>query len=68
MNSLVICPLNGVVMWIMQVTTQFLKLETLLDDNVDHEVELQIERGGTSLTINIVVRFYFWIYLFIYFY
>uniref|UniRef100_A0A2C9WK14 PDZ domain-containing protein n=1 Tax=Manihot esculenta TaxID=3983 RepID=A0A2C9WK14_MANES len=39
-----------------EVTTQFLKLETLLDDNVDHEVELQIERGGTSLTINIVVQ------------
>ncbi|KAG6777396.1 hypothetical protein POTOM_017217 [Populus tomentosa] len=39
-----------------EVTTQFLKLEALLDDNVDKEIELQIERGGTSLTVNIVVQ------------
>ncbi|KDP22647.1 hypothetical protein JCGZ_02489 [Jatropha curcas] len=39
-----------------EITTQFLKLETLLDDNVDQKIEIQIERGGTSLTINIVVQ------------
>ncbi|KAG8662511.1 protease Do-like 7 isoform X2 [Manihot esculenta] len=39
-----------------EVTTQFLKLETLLDDCVNHEIELQIERGGTSLTVKLVVQ------------
>lgn len=41
----------------MQVITQFLKMETLLDDSVDQTIELQIERGGTSLTVNLRVRF-----------
>lgn len=40
----------------MQVITQFLKMETLLDDSVNQKVELQIERGGTSLTVNLTVR------------
>ncbi|XP_021604156.1 protease Do-like 7 [Manihot esculenta] len=39
-----------------EVTTQFLKLETLLDDSVNHKIELQIERGGTCLTVNLVVQ------------
>ncbi|KAJ9173004.1 hypothetical protein P3X46_016182 [Hevea brasiliensis] len=39
-----------------EVTTQFLILETLLDDSVGNEIELQIERGSTSLTINIMVQ------------
>ena len=39
----------------LQVVTQFLKLETLLDDSVDQKIVLQIERGGTSLTVNFVV-------------
>lgn len=39
-----------------EVTTQFLKLEALLDDSVDKKIELQIERGGTSLTVDIVVQ------------
>lgn len=39
----------------MQVVTQFLKMETLLDDSVNQTVELQIERGGVSLSINLVV-------------
>ncbi|KAG6779093.1 hypothetical protein POTOM_015460 [Populus tomentosa] len=39
-----------------EVTTQFLKLEALLDDSVGKKIELQIERGGTSLTVNIVVQ------------
>ncbi|XP_011006441.1 PREDICTED: protease Do-like 7 [Populus euphratica] len=39
-----------------EVTTQFLKLEALLDDSVDKKIELQIERGGTSLTVSIVVQ------------
>ena len=40
----------------MQVITQFLKMETLLDDSVNQKVELQIERGGTSLNVNLMVR------------
>lgn len=43
-------------MSLLQVTTQFLKLEALLDDSVDKKIELQIERGGASLTVNIVVK------------
>uniref|UniRef100_A0A2N9FQR1 PDZ domain-containing protein n=1 Tax=Fagus sylvatica TaxID=28930 RepID=A0A2N9FQR1_FAGSY len=39
-----------------EVITQFLKLETLLDDSVNQNIELQIERGGTPLTVNLVVR------------
>ncbi|XP_028078015.1 protease Do-like 7 [Camellia sinensis] len=37
------------------VITQFLKLETLLDDSVDRNIELQIERGGTPLTVDLTV-------------
>jgi hypothetical protein len=39
----------------VQLTTRFLKLETLLDDNVDQKIGLQIERGGISLTVNLTV-------------
>ncbi|KAG5247313.1 DegP protease family protein [Salix suchowensis] len=39
-----------------EVTTRFLRLETLLDDNVDQKIGLQIERGGISLTVNLVVQ------------
>lgn len=39
----------------MQVMTQFLKLETLLDDSVDKDIELQIERGGAPLTVQLKV-------------
>ncbi|XP_059641994.1 protease Do-like 7 [Cornus florida] len=38
------------------VITQFLKLETLLDDGVGQKIELQIERGGTPLTVDLVVQ------------
>ncbi|KAJ0043731.1 hypothetical protein Pint_18629 [Pistacia integerrima] len=41
---------------IYDVITQFLKLETLLDDGVGNTIELQIERGGTSMTVNLVVQ------------
>jgi 1-deoxy-D-xylulose 5-phosphate reductoisomerase len=41
----------------LQVTTQFLKLETILDDNVNSNIELQIERGGSSKSLTILVRF-----------
>ncbi|KAL4582445.1 hypothetical protein LXL04_006994 [Taraxacum kok-saghyz] len=34
-----------------EVTTQFLKMETLLDDSVAQTVELQLERGGSPLTV-----------------
>ncbi|GLT57239.1 hypothetical protein SLA2020_302260 [Shorea laevis] len=39
-----------------EVVTQFLKLETLLDERVDQKIELQIERGGVQLGINLVVQ------------
>lgn len=39
-----------------EVLTQFLKLETLLDDSVDQKIELLIERGGTSLIVNLMVQ------------
>ncbi|GMP27462.1 hypothetical protein CsSME_00003448 [Camellia sinensis var. sinensis] len=38
------------------VTTQFLKMETLLDDSVDQKITLLIERGGTPLTVDLVVQ------------
>ena len=44
---------------LVQVITQFLKMETLFDDSVDQKIELQIERGGTPLTVELVVRFIF---------
>ncbi|KAA8530643.1 hypothetical protein F0562_005423 [Nyssa sinensis] len=39
-----------------EVTTQFLKMETLLDGSVDQKIELQIERGGAPLTVELVVQ------------
>ncbi|WOL02884.1 protease Do-like 7 [Canna indica] len=39
-----------------EVVTQFLKLETLLDDNVNGDIDLQIERGGTSLIVKLKVQ------------
>ncbi|KAK4346745.1 hypothetical protein RND71_033084 [Anisodus tanguticus] len=39
-----------------EVITQFLKMETLLDDGVGQKVELQIERGGTPLTVELLVQ------------
>ncbi|KAF5961031.1 hypothetical protein HYC85_002240 [Camellia sinensis] len=39
------------------VITQFLKMETLLDDSLDQKIKLLIERGGTPLTVDLVVRF-----------
>ncbi|KAI7749039.1 hypothetical protein M8C21_009945, partial [Ambrosia artemisiifolia] len=39
-----------------EVTTQFLKMETLLDDSVGQNVELKFERGGTSLTAQLMVE------------
>lgn len=45
-------------MWhLLQVITQFLKLETILDDSVNTNIELQIERGGTSKSLTLLVRF-----------
>lgn len=40
----------------MQVVTQFLKMETLLDDCAEQKIELQIERGGTPLTVDLLVN------------
>ncbi|KAL8231156.1 hypothetical protein R6Q57_000934 [Mikania cordata] len=39
-----------------EVVTQFLKMETLLDDSVGQNVKLEFERGGTSLTVQLVVE------------
>ncbi|KAM7267633.1 hypothetical protein ACFE04_009799 [Oxalis oulophora] len=39
-----------------EVTTQFLKLETLLDDSVGKNIELEIERGGLPFIVNLVVQ------------
>ncbi|XVE72190.1 hypothetical protein DITRI_Ditri11bG0019100 [Diplodiscus trichospermus] len=39
-----------------EVITQFLKLETLLDDSVEQKIELQIERGGTPLSVQLLVQ------------
>ncbi|XP_051117293.1 protease Do-like 7 isoform X2 [Andrographis paniculata] len=46
----VLIRLNG------EVTTQFLKMENLLDDSVNDKVELQIERGGKPLTLDLTVQ------------
>ncbi|XP_070041823.1 protease Do-like 7 isoform X6 [Nicotiana tomentosiformis] len=39
-----------------EVVTQFLKMETLLDDSVEQKIELQIERGSTPLTVDLLVQ------------
>ncbi|KAL4577571.1 hypothetical protein LXL04_013680 [Taraxacum kok-saghyz] len=39
-----------------QVTTQFLKMETLLDDSVDQTIDLELERGGKPLTVKLTVQ------------
>lgn len=39
----------------MQVVTQFLKLETLLDDSVGREIDLEVERGGVPITVKLQV-------------
>ncbi|KAI4388932.1 hypothetical protein MLD38_001218 [Melastoma candidum] len=46
----VLIRLNG------EVTTQFLSLESVLDDSVGQEIELLIERGGIPVTINLTVQ------------
>ncbi|XP_041998136.1 protease Do-like 7 isoform X1 [Salvia splendens] len=46
----VLIRLNG------EVSTQFLKMETLLDNNVNNKIELQIERGGKPLTLDLTVQ------------
>ena len=39
----------------LQVVTQFLRLETLLDDSVGRKIDLEIERGGVPLTVKLQV-------------
>ncbi|RZC76926.1 hypothetical protein C5167_001104 [Papaver somniferum] len=39
-----------------EVITHFLKLETLLDNSVDQKIDLLIERGDSSLIVNIKVQ------------
>ncbi|KAH7846154.1 hypothetical protein Vadar_010545 [Vaccinium darrowii] len=38
------------------VITHFLEMETLLDDSVDRKIELQIERGGSPFTVDLMVH------------
>ncbi|XP_022771939.1 protease Do-like 7 [Durio zibethinus] len=48
---------GDVLVWVNgEVITQFLKLETLLDDSVEQKIELQIERGGTPLSVQLFVQ------------
>ncbi|XP_021755026.1 protease Do-like 7 isoform X1 [Chenopodium quinoa] len=39
-----------------EVMTQFLRLETLLDDSVSQNIKLEIERGGTPMTVDLMVQ------------
>ncbi|KAD5960906.1 hypothetical protein E3N88_12378 [Mikania micrantha] len=39
-----------------EVTTQFLKMESLLDDSVGQNVELELERGGKPFTVQLTVQ------------
>ncbi|KAI3994634.1 hypothetical protein MKX01_027524 [Papaver californicum] len=39
-----------------EVTTQFLKLEIILDENVGQEVDVMIQRGDKLLTVNLMVQ------------
>lgn len=39
-----------------EVVTQFLILETLLDDNVGNEIDLELERGGVPLKVTLQVQ------------
>jgi len=48
----------------MQVITQFLKMESLLDDSVGQSVELELERGGKSFTVQLMVSYLnFWFHV-----
>ncbi|KAI3917811.1 hypothetical protein MKW92_008437 [Papaver armeniacum] len=39
-----------------EVITQFLNLETILDDSVDQKIDLFIQRGDISVTVNLLVQ------------
>ncbi|KAK4772827.1 hypothetical protein SAY87_027846 [Trapa incisa] len=39
-----------------EVVTQFLKMETLLDDCIDKKIEMLIERGGTPMNVILMVQ------------
>ncbi|KAL9263118.1 Protease Do-like 7-like protein [Drosera capensis] len=39
-----------------EVMTQFLKLENLLNDSMNQKIELRVERGGTSMTVELLVQ------------
>ncbi|TVU28235.1 hypothetical protein EJB05_19744 [Eragrostis curvula] len=39
-----------------EVVTQFLEMETLLDDSVGRKIDLEIERGGNPLTVKLEVE------------
>ncbi|KAI3835116.1 hypothetical protein MKX03_019742 [Papaver bracteatum] len=39
-----------------EVITQFLKLENILDNSVDQKIDLFIQRGGISVTVNLLVQ------------
>ncbi|XP_044969932.1 protease Do-like 7 [Hordeum vulgare subsp. vulgare] len=48
--------LFNVVLNYLQVVTKFLTIESLLDESVDKEINLHIERGGTPLTVTLKVK------------
>ncbi|XP_026444897.1 protease Do-like 7 isoform X2 [Papaver somniferum] len=39
-----------------EVITRFLNLETILDDSVDQKIDLSIQRGDISVTVNLLVQ------------
>ncbi|XXG79593.1 hypothetical protein AAC387_Pa09g0629 [Persea americana] len=39
-----------------EVITQFLKLETLLDDGIDQKIDLLFERGGIPMTVTLLIQ------------
>lgn len=50
-NKLVIVRIG----YCVQVTTQFLKVEGLLDDDVGKTVKIEVERGGKTVTVTVLV-------------
>ncbi|KAJ7570146.1 hypothetical protein O6H91_01G108300 [Diphasiastrum complanatum] len=39
-----------------RVVTQFLRLEVLLDDNVGKHIDIELERGGATITVTLLIQ------------
>ncbi|KAJ7570144.1 hypothetical protein O6H91_01G108300 [Diphasiastrum complanatum] len=39
-----------------EVVTQFLRLEVLLDDNVGKHIDIELERGGATITVTLLIQ------------